>query len=104
MTIKIPKKNKNICTDILNRNHVKPISLKVAISTNGSPIQKRDNPSNNHKQEFKTIASSLYFNGGLVTANNFSNLTHIHPSYFNNLNKKISVESFVGSSTGIFGR
>jgi len=101
--MKTPHKNNRIYNEILIRNHVKPISLKFVISTNEFYIQKRDDPSNNPKQEFKTIKSPLYFNDGFVTANNISNLKHIHPSYFNNTNKEIPVESFVGSSTGIFG-
>ena len=34
---------------------------------------------------------------------NLNNLIQLHPKCFNNINKEVPVESFVGSSTGIFG-
>lgn len=102
MTKKIPQINNSICSHKINRNYANPNSHKFTISINSPHMQKGNALGKTHKREFKTITSSLYFNGGLVTTNNFSNLTHIHLSYFNNINKEIPVESFVGSSTGIF--
>ncbi len=102
MIIEIPLKNYSIRSLKINRNYVNPNSHKFAISINPSHLHKSNDLSKRHKQEFKKIIKGfLYSNGGFATTNNFSSLMHIHPSYFNNLNKEIPVESFVGSSTGI---
>ena len=102
MIIEIPLKNYSIGALKINRNYVNPNNHKFAISINLSDLHKSNDLSRRHKQEFKKIIKgSLYSKVDFVTTNNFSSLMHIHPSYFNNINKEIPVESFVGSSTGI---
>ncbi len=97
--------NKPISLSKKNRDSAKLHKCKATTTFVKESLLVKDNNDLGieHKQAIqKVMESSLYSKCLRDTINNFNRLINTHTRCFNNINKWIPVESFVGSSTGIF--